>query len=127
NAIDADVSATIDNADDLDAAGVTVLARQDSTIDATGAAASVALAASYTNSTGIGGAGAMVFNKIIGTTVATIVDSDIDAGGLTGGEVKVEALNSADIDSTVIAAAVTIGGGLTGSATGVAIGISLAF
>ncbi len=85
NAIDASVTAKIDNvkgtlpAEGMDAGSVAVSAEQKSTIDAVAAAAAVSVAAGTGGGVGVGAAGVVSFNTIVGGVSATIVDSDVAA------------------------------------------------
>ncbi len=125
NVISANVEAKIDDVDDFDAGSVKVAADQAGSITSLAASASVSVAVGLSgNTASVGGGGAIANNSILGSAAATILDSSITA---PTGTVEVHAGNSAQITSTVLAAALSVAGSFSGTSTGVAIGAALAF
>ena len=92
--------------------GITVDADDTNSIDSTLVAAAVSIAASAGASISLSISVTLATNTLTGITLATIVDSDVDAAGL----LKVDARNMNTIDSLAIAASVSVAAGYVGVA-----------
>ena len=94
---------------------ITISAEQNATINATSAAAAVAIAGGGA-ALSVAAGGAIATNVILGATSAYAVDSSLDAGG----DITVEAINGSTIDALVagVSAAVSIGGISVGASVG---------
>jgi hypothetical protein len=100
---------------------VLVEATEAVTVDATSTSSAIAIAIGLGGSRSFTGAGAVAVNEILSAANAYITGSSVVAGG----DVGLTASDTSDIDATVKAIAVAGGGGLSGFAPAVAIGISV--
>jgi hypothetical protein len=100
---------------------ILVSATESGTVAASAVAASVAAAFSAAASVGLSGAGADATNVILTKTNASIEDSRVTAAS----GVSLVATNTADIDATIVGAAVAVGAGAN-VGVGAAIGVALA-
>jgi hypothetical protein len=101
NDIDTNMNAFIANAPRVNAAGsITLSSTEDCSIDASATAASLAVGASTQGAKSISGAGAIATNTILGRSNAYAKDSAL----ISGGNVTLNAINTATIDATILAA-----------------------
>ena len=130
NEVATDLAASITGVPSVRATGgnITVRATQSSSIDATSTASAVTVALSLGKSPAFSGGGATAVNKIGGNTNATINGGTMTATGTAplAGAITIAATNSSIVAATVRALAVAIGGGLSGTTPGIAIGVSIA-
>jgi len=99
---------------------VTLLAKQDATIHATVASASLSIGAGGTNGIAVGGGGAAATNVILGSTLAYIDTSTVTS---TAGDISVTANSLSEIDALVLAIS---GSASFGGTTGVSVAIGVA-
>ena len=130
NDIDTAMNARIDGVADLDAENgdVVVSATQGATISASSIATAISVSASVGGkSMSLAGGGASAINLLGGTADAEIIDSTVTArGAAPHGRIDVAATQTTVIDAVIAAAAVSIGVSGSASATGIAIGLSVA-
>ena len=116
----ADVANSADAAN-ATAGGITLEADEAATIQATSAAASLAVGIGGTAGVSVSGAGAAALNTILTADEAYVLDSTLVADGA----VSATAHDSASITATIAAASAAVGGGGT-AGVGASLGVALA-
>ena len=116
----ADVANTADTAN-ATAGGITLEADEGATIEATSAAASLAVGIGGTAGVSVSGAGAAALNTILTADEAYVLDSTL----VGDGAVSATAHDSASITATIVAASAAVGGGGT-AGVGASLGVALA-
>ena len=102
--------------------GISVTATESAKITAVSAAAALAAAGSLTVGVAISGAGAEATNTILGTDNAYVSGSNLKSAAGVG----LDALDTSQITSYIIAAAVSLGIGVGAGGVGASIGVSVA-
>ncbi|MGN7612778.1 beta strand repeat-containing protein, partial [Magnetococcales bacterium HHB-1] len=90
-------------------------------INAVSVAASMGVGIGGTTGVSVSGAGAVAINTLLGRTDAYIKDSGVKAAG----DIDLAALNTARVNTTIVAASLSVGAGAT-TGVGVSIGIAVA-
>ncbi len=125
NTIDNDVEAYFANISGgvtTTSGGISVMSKENTTIDALSAAAALSVAGSLGVGVAISGAGAEAQNTILGTDNAYVSDTNLTSAST----IALNATDASQITANIIAAAVSLGIGVGAGGVGASIGVSVA-